>query len=282
MSMKFAAFSCMTPDWTAEQVCIKLKELGYDGVEWTVGYQNALWDKTKEWHLSEINIEEEATKLKELCKKYNLKICSLATRVSCKEPERFERVVKAATILDCSMLRVNVPRYDLKTNYSNLYKDTIESLKKIEKICKTYKVRGLLEIHMGTIIPSPSAVMRIAEKFNPEYIGVTFDPGNMVHEGYERWQMGIEILGKYLSHVHVKNCGWFFKKVKGKKKWVCEPMSLKDGFANYEEIIQGLKNVGYNGWISFEDFRGGYCSYPVGITTEEKLKEDLLYLKKMV
>ncbi len=37
-----------------------------------------------------------------------------------------------------------------------------------------------------------------------------------------------------------------------------------------EEIIK---------WLSFEDFRGGYACKPVGITTDEKLKQDIEYMK---
>lgn len=272
----------MAPDYTVEKLAAKSKELGYDGIEWAVGYKNALWDKSKEWHLSSANIEKEAHKLVDICNKYDLEICSLGTVVDYKEIEQFKRLSEAAVILNCKRLRVIMPRYDISSNYYELYKEVVKNLKSIQKICKDYKVKALLEIHMGTITPSASSAICIVEKFDPDYIGVIYDPGNMVHEGYERWKMGMEILGKYLAHVHVKNYGWFFKEVNGEKKWVCEPTSLKDGIADYKEIMKDLKNIGYDGWISFEDFRGGYCCYPIGITTEEKMKEDLVYLKSLI
>lgn len=281
MSIKFSVYSCMAPDYKVEELASKIRELGYDGIEWTVGYKNALWDNSKEWHLSEANIEDEVSKLKDICDKFRLEICALGTGVKYNEIERFKRLANQSNILGCKKLRVCMQGYNEDMNYYELCKDVVKNLKVIQMICKDYKVRGLLETHMGTIIPSASSVIRIVENFDPEYIGVIYDPGNMVHEGYERWQMGIEILGKYLAHVHAKNYGWFLKEIDGKKKWVCEATSLKDGMADYKDIMNSLKKVGYNGYISFEDFRGGYCCYPVGITTEEKMKEDLVYLKSL-
>jgi sugar phosphate isomerase/epimerase len=280
--MKTSVFSVMAADYTAEELALKLKELGFNGIEWAVGYKNALWDKSKEWHLSEVNIEEEAKKLRDICKGNGLEICSLGTRVNCKEPERFKQVAKAANILNCKGLRIWVAEYNASVNYYDLYKETIAHLKTIQDICKDFKVKALLEIHGTSIIPSASSAIRILENFDSKYIGVIYDAGNMVQEGYEKWQMGMEILGKYLSHVHIKNNAWFLRETENGKKWFCTPTSLKDGIADYKEIVSALKNVGYNEWLSLEDFRGGWCCKPEGITTEEKLKEGLVYTKSLL
>jgi len=44
--------------------------------------------------------------------------------------------------------------------------------------------------------------------FDLRYIGIIYDLGNMVHEGYENYKLGLELLGDYLSYVHVKNAVW--------------------------------------------------------------------------
>lgn len=282
MSIKLSVYSCMAPDYTVDKLAAKAKDIGYDGIEWTVGYKNALWDKSKEWHLSETEIEDESPKLRDICRKYKLEICALGTTVNYREVDRFIRVSKAANILGCKYLRVVMPQYDPTVTYHELYKEAIGNLKIIQKTCKDCGVKALLETHPGSIIPGASSAIRILENFDPDYIGVVYDPGNMICEGYERWQMGIEILERYLTHIHVKNQGWFLKETNGKKKWSCEPTSLKDGMVDYEEIMKGLKKIKYDGWLSLEDFRGGYGCYPVGITTEEKIEEGITYLKGLI
>ena len=64
--------------------------------------------------------------------------------------------------------------------------------------------------------------------------------------------------------------------------WKWDNASLENGLANFEEIVSSLHEYGYDGYINLEDFRGGYCTEPVGITTEEKLVEAYSYLSGLL
>jgi sugar phosphate isomerase/epimerase len=105
---------------------------------------------------------------------------------------------------------------------------------------------------------------------------VLFDPGNMAKEGYEDWRMGIQIIQKYLAHVHVKNCVW--KKTghrpDGSAIWERFWETPMEGMADWPTIVAELKAVGYNGWLSLEDFA------PMG--TEEKLATNKRFLEELV
>ncbi len=102
------------------------------------------------------------------------------------------------------MIRLGVSRYDRTENYNDLFNKEIEYLNEAEQLCKQYKVKGVLETHHVTIAPSASSAYRLVSSFDPDHIGVLFDPGNMVNEGYENHRMGLELLGPYLAHVHAK------------------------------------------------------------------------------
>ena len=39
------------------------------------------------------------------------------------------------------------------------------------------------------------------EGFDPAHIGLIFDPGNMVNEGFEDYQKSFELLGDYIAHI---------------------------------------------------------------------------------
>ena len=45
-----------------------------------------------------------------------------------------------------------------------------------------------------TISCSAGLAHRLVNGFDPDHIGVLFDPGSMVHEGYESYRMGMELL----------------------------------------------------------------------------------------
>ena len=196
--------------------------------------------------------------------------------------------------MDCPAIRVTSAPYDGEAPYHQVLKETAGKLKEVEQISKRIGVRALLEIHAGTIIPSASAAYRLVSQFDPRCVGLILDPANMVIEGREHWKMGLEILGEYLAHVHVKNVGWFSREYQGETRWKWEYAPLAKGMVDWQEVMTALNAVGYNGYLSIEDLYGGILStsglvgenLPIQksptIPTRQKLTEDLEYLRSIV
>ena len=134
----------------------------------------------------------------------------------------------------------------------------------------------MIELHHGTLTPSASAAIRALEGLDPEYIGVIYDPGNMVYEGYERYINGLQILGDYVAHVHVKNASLVPGKraENGEVIWEQRQNPLTEGSVNFADLFKALRAVGYDHTISVEDFSNE-------ATTEEKLRSNLEFLKKL-
>lgn len=280
--MKYAAFTVMTPDWGLEEATRNLAQLGYDGVEWRVqvvpeeisagtpvsywGYNKATVDLKR--------VVELAPEVKRISEEAGLEVCSLTSYLQVSQAEEIERVMQAAQIIGCPRIRVQVPRYDRTRNYNDLLAETTEHLRVVEKLARQYSIEANLEIHMGNIIPSAGLAHRLVSQFDPELIGVIYDPGNMIHEGYENWRMGMELLGPYLHHVHVKNAVW--EQVDtledGTVLWRCNHAPVRKGIANWHEIMADLKAVGYNGWLSFEDFSSEEPTW-------DKCRNNLAYLR---
>ena len=116
---------------------------------------------------------------------------------------------------------------------------------------------------------------RILEGFDPGAVGAIFDPGNMLQEGYERWSLGLQILGPYLSHVHFKNAVWVLtsKPPGGPYVWEAKNSRLREGAGNWKEILGALKDAGYDGHLSIEDFTEG--------PARDKLGDAIAYLKNL-
>lgn len=286
--MKLSVFSVCMPEYGIHETVRKLKELGYDGVEWRVTspapsqkpdnytMEGRYWT----YNLSTVDvgkIEEDAEEIKRICSEAGLEISSLTTYLFIWDADNIERVMKAAKIMGCRNIRVLAPYYDKNENYRTQFDRAATQVKVIEKLAERYDVRVNFEIHMNYIIPSVSAAYRLVAGTDPRYIGIIFDPGNMVHEGFEDYKLGIELLGEYLAHVHIKNGMWVKVGTSedGVDAWKPVWVPLKKGFVDFKNLIKQLKNVNYTGYLSIEDFSNEEDTY-------SKLKESLEYLRKLI
>lgn len=283
--MKYSLFTVSVPDMTPEQALSKMKELGYDGVDWRVtdipDDPEILKEEPSYWrnNLCTIDIEtidKKAEEIKALTDRYGICIHALATYLKCSDSgDRIERCMAAAKAMGCGRIRVNAPSYDGKLTYGELFEEATAGFKQVEELAKKHGVKAAFEMHMRTITPSASAAYRLASQFDPNYIGVIYDTGNVIYEGFEEYKMAFEILGPYLDQIHVKNAKWVKEPVDGKEKYLPTWAPFAEGHADFERCFRALKEVGYDGFITFEDFSSADSS-------EEKLKNDINYMKRLV
>jgi sugar phosphate isomerase/epimerase len=169
--------------------------------------------------------------------------------------------------------------YDGTRHYDDLLARAREGYEAAEEEARRNGVKALVEVHNGLICPSAAATRRLLDGLDPQWVGVIFDPGNMIREGRENWQMALEMLGPYLATVHVKNGGWF---VGEDGKWATQEMSLSEGMVDWAAVIAALKSVGYDGWLDIEDFRGGWARASEEFPTRWKLEQDFEYLSGLI
>ena len=283
--MKFAVFTVSTPEYNPRETVAILREIGYDGVEWRVSaappsakpadytHERRYWSYNQST-LALDTILETAAEIGPVCAAAGLEVCSLTSYLVPEQVAQVEQVLQASQRLNCRNIRVNVPQYKETENYRVLFERTVEQIRQLEPLAARYGVRINFEIHMGNIIPSASAAYRLVSHFDPSHIGIIFDPGNMVHEGFENYRLGIELLGPYLAHVHVKNAIWELTETTadGVKVWQPTWSPVKDGFADLRKLAQVLKTTGYQGYLSLEDFSNAE-------TTESKLRSNLEFMK---
>lgn len=279
MPLKHAVFTVMMPDCSLQEAAALLKELGYDGVEWRVHSVPSGSGPTDYWRGNKATVDidtitKTAADIRKLSEDHGLDIVALGTYLSYKLVDDIERCMEAAGIMGAGSIRVSPPKYDGSENYNDVFEEALDGYGRIEELAKRYSVRANIEIHHGNICCSPSLAYRLVSNFDPDFIGVIFDPGNMVFEGYENWQLGLEMLGPHLSHVHVKNAAWFQEDMpSGEKRCTAKVVPLADGCVSWREVLTALERVGYRGWLSMEDFAPG--------ETRAKLTDGLAYLKAL-
>lgn len=281
MPFKYAAFTVMTPEYTLEEAAAALSRLGYSGVEWRVHSAPCPPCNGKDfWRGNKATIDlatilEKAPEIRKITDDHGLETLGLGTYISYKHLDDLQRCMEAAKILGCNSVRVATPKYDGKEDYVDIFEAVVDGFAKVEKIAKMHDVQATIEVHKLNICCSASLAHRLVSYFEPDYIGVILDPGEMVCQGYEGWQLALELLGPYLSYVHIKNSMWLpdGTAADGTKLWTTGAAPLKEGFVDWREVVAALNKVGYSGWMAFEDFSDA--------PTETKLAEGLAYLKTL-
>lgn len=280
--MKYAVFTVSLPDSTPEQAVSLLRDAGYDGVEWRVTDQApsdgppGFWVGNRcTWPLS--SLIDDAPRIRALTEAAGLTMPSVGTYVTCENLALVEQAMQGVARLGAPQLRVNVAKYDGSVSYLKVRDRSLGQYREVSDLAKQYGVRALLEIHPGNLTPSASAAASFLQSFDPRYVGAIHDAGNMVHEGYEHYRLGLEVLGPYLGHVHLKNGQWARAGVRpdGSVAWRTEWAAVSQGMVDMAALLRALRQVGYDGWLSFEDFS---TDGPLS----ERLRHNLAYIKAVV
>lgn len=290
--MKFAIFTVSTPEWTPQQAVGELKAAGYDGVEWRVtddplmsgsgrtvaghGPNIGFWQGNR-CTLSLAALIEDAPRIRAMTAAAGLEMPSVGTYVSCEELELVEHAMKGVQALGAPALRVRVPNYDGVAPYLPLRERARGQYRDVEALAKQYGLKALIEMHMNNIVPSASACAAFVQHFDPQHVGIIHDCGNMVYEGYEQYRLGLEVLGPYLAHVHIKSAKWEIvgPRADGSTEWRAAFASLKSGVVDVRRLMDALHVVGYDGWIAFEDFS-------TDMPLAERIRDNLAYVKSFI
>ncbi len=277
--MKYAVFSVSTPDYTPDQAVTKLKEIGYDGIEWRVIDEDPAAKGIGFWAGNKATLpfstfEQDAPAWRKLTEEAGLEIPGVGTYVMCDDLTGVEGAMRGTIALGANQVRVRVPGYDASEPFQAKWDAAKAQYRDVADLAKKHGVKALLELHHRTIVPSASAARLFLGDLDPNHVGVIHDAGNMVYEGFETPRLGFEMLGPYLAHVHIKNARWFPEKYNEDKsiKWKCDWAPIHKGVIDMRELFRAMHAVGYDGWVGLEDFS-------VERKLDERLRENLSFLK---
>ena len=278
--MRYSATSVMLPDLDIVEQAALLQRLGYDGIEWRVrrvsegarGKGFSPWGEHKN-DLSPENFAAQAGKMKQVAADHGLAIAGIASAPSADDLEQIKLLVAGAAACGAPFVRVGCPRlYNGTVNYHVLYQEAVDAYGKALELAAGSGVKLCMEIHGGTIHVSASLAYRIVSNFPADRMCVIYDPQNMVADGYETTELGIELLDQYIGHCHVGG----HKPVEkgrdetGSMQWEWPGCAMADGLYSFPRMLKKLKAVGYAHFISVEDFRD--------MPHEAKLRENIDYL----
>jgi len=263
--MKYSVTSVILPDFGVVETCQLLQELGYDGVEWrvrdtspeAVGKGYSFWGAHKT-DLSPANLASKADEVARICREHGLAIPAIASDLRSDDREGIKRLADGVARLGSVPIRLQACcGYNRTAPYPELYERAVSSFAEAVEILKPHGIKVLIEIHGGTLMVSASLAYRIASNFPPDSMGVIYDVNNMALDGFETFRIGMELLGGYLQHCHAG--GWRpvekGRRMDGALGWAYEGCDLAGSILDIPLFLSDLKAVGYQGYVSIEDFR---------------------------
>lgn len=148
-------------------------------------------------------------------------------------------------------------------------------LLELEKQALQAGVTVLLEIHWGTVMSCFSNAFHLICDLDPRAIAITFDPANMIIEGKEDWEYGINLIQKHMANLHIKNVSWDSNSCGWQWRW----SGLNEGMVPWDDIYSLLKKINYQGIAAMEDF----CvpaNYQEAVRHLSNLRQQTLTLNK--
>ncbi|ACQ81559.1 Xylose isomerase domain protein TIM barrel [Beutenbergia cavernae DSM 12333] len=277
--MRFSVFTASTPEWTPAEAVAQLAAQGWDGVEWRVVDQPApagdagFWSGNRAtWPLA--GVADAAEEIARTTTDGGLVISALAGYARCYERDDVEQLLLATARSGAQRVRVTVPALGTGT-YPELFAQAREDYTWVAERAAAHGVKALVELHHQTITASASAALRLLDGLDPAHVGVIHDLGNLVIEGWEDPQPALEMLGDYLAHVHLKNAVWRptgERDASGATVWEHAWAPLREGQASVLAYFRALAAVGYDDWVTVEDFS-------TEVPLAERTADNLAYLR---
>jgi sugar phosphate isomerase/epimerase len=253
---RLSAYTISTPHMNPSEAAVSVKAAGYDGIEWAV-HENRSGGSRQPTRLHRndkgfiLPTPEALSEARRISDDADLPISGLGMTGTLCTPARVGEALRLAEIAGTSQLRLHGGSTLEGQTYAEAYEETVRICEAWSKVAKGTGVKGVLHQHWGTAIASAGQVYRVVSQFDPELIGCIYDPGNMAVEGYDDYRLGVELLGPYVAHVHLKNVRYGHAVMGG--AWHSEWAPLDDGQVDLHRLFGALRDNGYAGWIVMSD-----------------------------
>jgi L-ribulose-5-phosphate 3-epimerase len=118
-------------------------------------------------------------------------------------------------------------------------------VRKVLPLAEKLNVKIAIEVVWNDFITKPEQLIEYVDAFKSPYVGAYFDCSNMVKYGVKS--------GDWIRKLGKRMLKFDFKGYSKSKKWV----PIGEGDEDWPDILEALKEVGYNGWATAEVNGGG-------------------------
>lgn len=255
-NVRFGASSASLPSLTPEALAEELVRLGYQGVEWRVASidhidPRQLWDLRHNNRCTIAPTEFAVSQIQERCQALGLQIFGLSPYLAVGDLAQTHRLIDLAELAGQARVRLWAPSYEHE-RYAEAYARMRRFLDSVLPRAQAQGVQLVVEVHQRTICSSPSLAMRVAEHYPASCLGIIYDIGNLAIEGREDVRLSLDIMGKHLAHVQVKNVA--YKPLGPGLGWQWDWCPPDEGVLPLAAMLKTLGESDFADWISIEDF----------------------------
>lgn len=234
---------------------IKLaKAAGFDGIELAL-------NETGEMSLA--CTEQEIKEVKKIADDTGLELYSVACglywdnpitdddpAIRAKAEDIVKKEIDMAKMLGCDSCLVipgtvctEFANPDKVVDYQDAYDRSLEAFLRLKEYAEKSQINIALENVWNKFLTSPIEMKEFIDKIDSDYVGSYFDVGNVLFNGFpEHW---IKILNKRIKKVHFKD----YRKLAGGLHGFVD---LLAGDVDYPAVVEALKAIGYDGWVTAE------------------------------
>jgi sugar phosphate isomerase/epimerase len=280
--LRLCVTSVMLPRWTLDETFERLRTAGYGGLELRVrpnpsnqAEEPSYWGR----HVADVspaNVMEKASAIRAAAARTGIRVVALAPQVTASDAPATEIMFRGAAVIDPAsppMVRVGVAGYDRAKPYLPQFDEARKAFAGAVERARPFGVRCIYEIHAGTLAMSATRAATFLDGLDPVFAGAIYDIPNMSRVGLEDTRQGMDALGPYLAHCHIGGSRPVLKPGDNHDEWSWEFCDLRRGIANIPAILEDFRHVGYQGWLSLEDFTPG--------DDETKIREQGAWLKSL-
>ena len=276
--MQLSLYTLLTADFSLAESLEMARAAGFDAVDLRQGR-----DDTDPVHLSRQITDDEAEQVRKAVEAAGLHVSGLTTYYALGKPEAealaerqgLRRAFHLAQILGASFLRCSGPPIVPGVSYETTRSVFRQEVGEMSAAAALARVMLTIEQHPGTLFASAGQILDMLRGQPSQYLGIVFDPGNCLWEGYERPAAQVDMLHDLIRAVHVKNA--MPHAVSGPAETIpAEATRLDQGLLDWPAILAQLKTLDYSGYLTLEDFYDGFGS------VAEKLSWDVNYLRRLV
>lgn len=164
------------------------------------------------------------------------------------------RSLHTAAVLGARFMRISSADYASGYDYEVCRAAFRDQIARVAEMGAAHGIVVTPEQHGGRYIASAGQCLDMLRGLEHPNLGVVFDPGNAVSEGFERPWVQVRMLGRWIRNVHVKNRMTAAGKPLAHERLAGGNVRVDEGVLNWDTIADELVAIGYDGYLTAEDF----------------------------
>ncbi len=147
--------------------------------------------------------------------------------------------------------------------------DARRQMEQLVPLLEKHNIKAVYQVHHGRLFTEAWSVWPLVRDLPPEYVGIMLDPGNQLHEGWQRWEPACHLLGRHLAAMGIKDG------LKSTRARAFDWVPCGQGDIDWFEVARALKSVDFEGTFVFMPF----YDPDDPAAQKAKLKDEVAYVR---